>query len=217
MESNLWPSDWVVIAVTTSLPPLPIWIKDFLPIDKLTLAWSRDDVRLKKSRWRFSGPIRKKFGVDSGKSSIPARARCRLSGHSSEETEQTFFSDEASFFWQSESLTIRWKSILSKLLFWRHHLVWYRAGCDKVSCWLDHKSVSDTEPSLFPDKKRFCLRPSIGQRPRNYLSCCCCSSSSSCSPFGSFPLKNKFKWKKIIPSWESNRGPLAPQTSTLST
>ena len=32
------------------------------------------------------------------------------------------------------------------------------------------------------------LSATIGQIPRNYLSCCCCSSSSSCSPFATFPL-----------------------------
>ena len=36
------------------------------------------------------------------------------------------------------------------------------------------------------------MSAAIGQRPRNYLSCCWC-----CSPFGSFPLYKKFKWKKI--------------------
>ena len=58
------------------------------------------------------------------------------------------------------------------------------------------------------------LSAAIGQRPRNYLSCCPCSCSS---PFGSFPLKNKFKWKKFLPSWGPNQGRLAPQPSTLST
>ena len=57
------------------------------------------------------------------------------------------------------------------------------------------------------------LSAAIGQITRNNLnSCCCCCCSS---PFGSFPLKNKFKWKKFLPSWESNRGPLAPKPSTL--
>ena len=50
------------------------------------------------------------------------------------------------------------------------------------------------------------LSAAIGQRPRNYLSCFCCC----CSPFGSFPLYKKFKRKKFLPFWESNRGPLAP-------
>ena len=54
------------------------------------------------------------------------------------------------------------------------------------------------------------LSAAIGKRPRNYLSC-------SCSPFGSFPPKNKFKWKFFLLSMESYQGPLGPQPSTLST
>ena len=42
--------------------------------------------------------------------------------------------------------------------------------------------------------------------------CSCCPS-----PFGLFSLKNKFKWKFFLPSWKSNRGPLAPQPCTLPT
>ena len=57
------------------------------------------------------------------------------------------------------------------------------------------------------------LSAATGQRPRNYLSCSCPCCSLQ---FGSFPLKNKFKWKKFLPAWDLKSGPLAPQPSTLS-
>ena len=88
-----------------------------------------------------------------------------------------------------------------------------------IDCWARQltngrdfmKAINQT---FFPSKaSRPFLSVAIGPRPRNYLSCCC----SSCSSFGSFSLKNKFKWKKIVASWISNWGLLAPQPSTLST
>ena len=51
------------------------------------------------------------------------------------------------------------------------------------------------------------LSVAIGQRPGNYLNCCC-----SCSPFGSFPLLKEIRVKKILPDWESNRGPSAKRS-----
>ena len=65
--------------------------------------------------------------------------------------------------------------------------------CVKVNVWsLGIGAFSGTKSYflVLVGSTKWFLSAAIGQRPRNYLSCCCPS------PFGSFPLKKIFKWKK---------------------
>ena len=96
------------------------------------------------------------------------------------------------------------------------HRIWFRFSVLRLLCIY-------IENLMFGTFRDVCLGSRVcypcaffvcGQRPGNYLSCCSCYP---CSPFGSFPLKRKINSKKFLPSWESNKGPLAPQSSTLST